>query len=513
MAEQTVLVVGAGPTGLTLAIELRRLGLNVRLIDKSHHPARHSQALVVQSRTLEQFQRYGLAEQAVARGRKLTQGRFFSEGENILSISFDRIQSRYPYVLFLAQTETEQLLTDHLRSLGVQAERGVELRSVMQMEEGVSCALHHDDGRLEQVEYRWVVGCDGAHSIVRDSLAIPFEGGGIGLSFYLGDLELQGPDVPTDELTVHVHHGDVVFLGRLTDKLTRLIVALHGQPEKQPEKELTLQTFQEAVDRMGVKVKALSADWMTPFHVNDRQARHYRVDDAFLAGDAAHIHSPVGGQGMNTGIQDAANLAWKLAAVARGADASLLDSYHEERSEVGKALLRSTERSLKLATVANPLLERLRDLLAPVVSRPAAVQNALVSFISETGIEYRHSSIVSDHGGDGHLRAGDRLPDLNVQTPGGNGALLGDWHEANHLALLLNATEEEQAEISETLEGLPLIALASAQLDDEGRRQLGTDKKLLLLRPDGYIGLRMPVGNDRALEAYMDKMGLAPAAV
>ena len=193
---------------------------------------------------------------------------------------------------------------------------------------------------------------------------------------------------------------------------------------------MTIDDLQRAADQVGVRVKIHSAEWMTPFHVNDRQAKHYRIGNVFLAGDASHIHSPVGGQGMNTGIQDVANLAYKLAAVARGADESLLDSYEEERGEVGKALLRFTERGLKMATTTNSLLEQVRNVLAPVIAGLKPIQNAVTGFISETAIEYRTSSVVVDHGGDGDLRAGDRLPDLTLHYPGEKITLLRDWTQA-----------------------------------------------------------------------------------
>jgi len=186
----------------------------------------------------------------------------------------------------------------------------------------------------------------------------------VGLSFFLGDCEVEGPDVVHDELSIHVHQGDLVFMGRLSERVVRVIVALREQQTSEENRDLTIEDFQRAVDRIGVRVKITAAEWMTPFRVSDRQAKHYRIGSVFLAGDASHIHSPVGGQGMNTGIQDAANLAWKLAAVAHGANERLLDSYEEERGEVGKALLRFTERGLQLATVSNPILERVRDALA-----------------------------------------------------------------------------------------------------------------------------------------------------
>ena len=196
MAKQSVLIVGAGPTGMTAAIESSRLGLEARIIDKSDHMARWSQALVVQARTLEQFQRYGIAEEMVQRGRKLTGGRLWSEGKQIANIHLDKVPSCYPYALFLPQKETEALLNAHMESLGVRTERQVELLGLEQSNGKAHARLRHPDGSEEHVEPDWLLGCDGAHSTVRTNLKIPFEGTAIGLSFILGDLELEGPDAP-----------------------------------------------------------------------------------------------------------------------------------------------------------------------------------------------------------------------------------------------------------------------------------------------------------------------------
>ena len=395
MADPDVLVVGAGPTGMTAAIELLRAGLSVRIIDKSDHMALHSQALVVQARTLEQMQRYGIAQQAVERGRKLLHASFWSSGKQILNFPLDQIASRYPYVLFLPQKETEAILNEHLESLGVKTERNTELVSFKQEEGTVSATLRGRSGNEEGLNPRWLIGCDGAHSAVRDKAGIAFEGGGIGLSFFLGDLEISGPDAPDNELAIHFHHGDVVFMGRLSDRITRLIVVDHSKQDQNGRRDLSIEDFQASVDRTGVRVRIHSSEWMTPFHVSDRQAKHYRLGNVFLAGDASHIHSPVGGQGMNTGVQDVANLAWKMAAVSRGAADRLLDSYAEERGEVGRQLLKFTERGLKLGATSNPLLEKARDVLAPVITGLHSVQKAALGFISETAIAYRSSSIVA----------------------------------------------------------------------------------------------------------------------
>jgi 2-polyprenyl-6-methoxyphenol hydroxylase-like FAD-dependent oxidoreductase len=475
--------------------------------------AQHSQALVVQARTLEQFQRYGIADKAVARGRKLRGAQIFSEGKQILSIGLDELASRYPFLLFLPQSETEALLNAHMEQLGVKTERRVELESLIQDDRSVRVSLRHPDGSLEEVRVRWVIGCDGAHSAVREKTGTPFEGGGTGLSFFLGDVVLDGPDAPGNDLAIHLHHGDVVFLGRLNDKLVRMIVALHPEQGQELPVDLSIDDLQRAADQVGVRVKIHSADWTTPFHVDDRQAKQYRIGNVFLAGDASHIHSPVGGQGMNTGIQDAANLAWKLAAVARGADESLLESYQEERGEVGKALLRFTERGLKMATTANPLLEQVRNVLAPLISGMEPVQHAVTGFISETAIEYRASSVVVDHGGDGDLRAGDRLPDLTLYYPGEKVTLLREWTEARHLVLVINGSDAEVDLVRLNIPEAEVIPLHLPQLDDEGINLLGITKKIVIVRPDGYVGFRGPIARKQEWLDYARQDALLPQAI
>ena len=506
MAGNEVLIVGAGPTGMTAAIELKRAGMDVRIIDKADHLARFSQALVVQARTLEQFQRYGIAEEMMAHGRRLHEAKFYSEGKLIVDFKINRVVSRYPFALFIPQSETEKLLNSLMESLGVRTERSVELVSLtMGAEPQVS--LRHSDGRTEEVSPRWLLGCDGAHSAVREKTGIAFEGGGVGLSFYLGDCEVEGEDVPQDELSLHVHHGDVLFMARLIGRTVRLIAALHEQSANMKQ-EIIADDLQHIVDQIGVRVKIKSVEWLTPFHVNDRQAKHYRIGNVFLVGDASHIHSPVGGQGMNTGIQDAANLCWKLAAVAHGGDETLLDSYEEERGEVGKALLRFTERGLKLATIANPIMERARDVLAPIVTMLPVVKRNAAGFISETAIEYRSSSVVRDYGGDGHLRAGDRLPDLPLHNPGVRSTLLADWTSPRHQVIGLNLDKDDIKTLEQSFPRADVFPLSSNELNYEGKHLLGDDGKLFVLRPDGYVGFRAPMGFNVELMHYGRQYGM-----
>ena len=506
MAGSDVLIVGAGPTGMTAAIELKRAGMEPRIIDKADHMAQFSQALVVQARTLEQFQRYGIADAMMAHGRKLHEAKFYSEGKLIVDFKLDKLASPYPFALFIPQSETEKVLNEFMESLGVKAERCVELVALTQDSEP-RATLRHADGHTEEISPRWVIGCDGAHSVVREQTGTAFEGGGVGLSFYLGDCEVTGDDLPQDELTLHVHHGDVLFMARLTDRVVRLIAALHEQSQNSKQ-QITIDDLQSIVDRIGVRVKIKSAEWLTPFHVNDRQAKHYRIGNVFLAGDASHIHSPVGGQGMNTGIQDAANLCWKLAAVARGGDAALLDTYEEERGEVGRALLRFTQRGLKLTSTSNPIVERARDALAPIVTRLPQVQHNAIGFVSETAIEYRSSSAVRDYGGDGHLRAGDRVPDLWLKNRDGDSSLLGDWTSAKHRVIGLNLDQDDIETLRTSVSRADVVPLSSAELGYEGRKLFGDDGKLFVLRPDGYLGFRAPMGYNVELMNYARQDGL-----
>jgi hypothetical protein len=230
------------------------------------------------------------------------------------------------------------------------------------------------------------------------------------------------------------------------------------------------------------------------------------VKNAFLVGDAAHIHSPVGGQGMNTGIQDAANLGWKMAAVSQGAPEALLDTYEEERAEVGRALLRFTERGLKMSTLSNPVLERVRDTILPVIAGTHSAQRAILGFISETWIEYRSSHESEDLGGDGSLRAGDRMPDISIAD---GQTLLGNWTSANHLAVFYNTTERDEFRLIELLPPIDMTVLRRKNLDEGGQHLFGTEAKLFLVRPDGYIGFRGPADMVRDLKGYSRRVGLA----
>jgi 2-polyprenyl-6-methoxyphenol hydroxylase-like FAD-dependent oxidoreductase len=478
-----------------MAIELARQDVPFRLIDKSEQGAQWSQALGVQARTLEQFERYGIAEKAVAAGLPIRHAAFFHDGKRLAEAPLDRIPGNYPYVLLLPQVETERILTERLHSAGGEIERRVELTSFTNGDDCVNAEVRHEDGRAEIIHSRWLIGCDGAHSTVRQGLDVSFRGDTVGFSFFLADLTLDGPNVPQDELRVYLHGGDVLFIAPLRKGLWRLIVALHSE-QNAPERQPQLSDFQAAIDRSAGGMTARDPTWMAPFRVNQRKAEHYRMQNAFLAGDACHIHSPVGGQGMNTGIQDAANLGWKLRAVSRGADAKLLDSYDQERGAVGDALLRTTSRGLAAATLSNPIAEALRDAAIAVGSRIPLLRDAVAGWVSETAISYNESPIVVDCGDRADLIAGDRMPNANLS---GGGRLLDGLRDGKHLGIGAGVPEADRKEMEAKLPRACWIWVDPREMPHTG---LDNSGQIFVVRPDGYIGFRGGIGDGGELGRY-----------
>jgi 2-polyprenyl-6-methoxyphenol hydroxylase-like FAD-dependent oxidoreductase len=329
-AQTDVLIVGAGPTGLALATQLQRFGTRFRIIDRSLDRARESRALAVQSRTLELLDSVGLAEPLVARGRKGTRVAVHSGARTIGRVQLADIgasDTRFPFILFVSQAETERLIGDHLTRSGITIERGVELTHFETQGDCVSCILRHQDGREEHMETAYLVGCDGARSFVRKQAGFSFEGGSYPQDFVLADIEADGP---LEEGAVNAFLGNrgAALFFPLGEPTTWRVIAMRAaaSPSEQqhtsnadsPVGPLSLEELEAIVTPpTDGSVTLHDPVWLTHFRLHHRQIAHYRSGRVFLAGDAAHIHSPVGGQGMNTGIQDAWNLV-EACAVLRG---------------------------------------------------------------------------------------------------------------------------------------------------------------------------------------------------
>ena len=532
-----VLIVGAGPTGLALATQLQQFGGRVRIIDKLHDRTRESRALAVQARSLELLQMFGLGAMLVARGNTSTRLKLHLEGRAVAMVGLGDIgavDTRFPFILFVSQAETEAVLNEHLNALGLVVERGHELVSFDADSDVIDCVLRRDDGGQEQVRTRFLVGCDGAHSGVRKGAGISFEGGSYPQDFVLGDVEADGPLEPNAINSFARGGGVAMFfpLGRPTT--WRVIAMAADRPDDSPQgassttiSDVSLSELQAVVDLpTGTAVRLRDPAWLTRFHLHHRQTASYRRGNVFLAGDAAHIHSPVGAQGMNTGIQDAWNLGWKLALVARGvANVRLLDSYEAERWPVGHFLLRYTDRLFGTFTRAmsgRPLAAWARRVVAPrVVPRlfeSSWLRRSAFAFVSELGIRYRDSPAVAE--GEprqkGGPRAGDRLPDAAIEIDG-RSTYLQQALAGPHLALLLCGDPRRWDSLALTQlrqrygSVLSVYRLSREPHEDalvdrvgDAHMRLGVqDAAQYLVRPDGYVAFRCAGRSLQALERYL----------
>lgn len=488
-----VLVVGAGPVGLTLAAELARYGLSVRLVEKAAQATDKSKALVLWSRTLELMDRMGCTSSFVAAGLKVTGSAITAGDRQIAHITLGEVASPHPYALMIPQSETERLMEQHLNSLGVTVERSVELTGFSTSEKGASSTLRHADGREESFESSWLAGCDGAHSTVRHQLGMEFEGNTLNSDWILADVHLHG--VPNaGEINVMWHSEGVLVIFPITKDRYRIIADVGTSATGARCPDPTLEEVQAVMDQRGPGgIKASTPIWLAAFRINERKVADYRAGRAFLAGDAAHIHSPAGGQGMNTGMQDAFNLAWKLALVCRGKSAEnpLLDSYSMERSAVGDFVLKAAGRMTTIATLRGGLKQAIRNHIASLVFGLAPVRSAMANNITEVSIGYPESPLSVQGGGThGGPLAGERAPVRANETPVGAG-------QTPRFALFTERDESAEK----------LLAQYPNLLEQDVRPPFQAGG-LWLVRPDGYVAVATTQGDGERISAFL-KM-LAP---
>jgi len=539
------LIAGAGPTGLALAAQLRWFGVPFRIVERSFDRTTESRALVVQARTLEILDSLGLADATVARGRTSTRVVIHLGARPVATVQLGEVgidDTRYPFLLFISQAETERILAEHLSESGVVIERGVELVRFEPRDRSVECLLRHPDGREEHVRAAYLVGCDGAHSFVRREAGFSFRGGSYPQDFVLGDVEADGP-LEEGAINSFAGAGGVAMFFPLGSPTSWRVIALAAQgagvlhngkaPDESPSDSLTLEELQSvvAIPTDG-SVVVRHPLWLSHFRLHHRQIAHYRRGRVLLAGDAAHIHSPVGGQGMNTGIQDAWNLGWKLALTIRGgATEDLLGSYESERWPVGRTLLRYTDRifsvfirAMSAGAVASWVRRVVVARLLPRLFVANWLRSAAFGFVSELRINYRRSPAVAEgrpklRGG---ARAGDRLPDAGV-TLDGHPIALQRAVVGPNLSLLLCGDPRAWdgpalARLVENYSGVVKLHRLARQafpatLVDDGRALalLGVrDQAQFLVRPDGYIAFRCGGSNLDALAGYLSRWLLSP---
>jgi 2-polyprenyl-6-methoxyphenol hydroxylase-like FAD-dependent oxidoreductase len=414
MTDPEVLIVGAGPTGLVLALWLTRFGVRVRIIDKTAGPGTTSRALAVQARTLELYRQMDLADAVLTRGLKVPAANFWVKGRRRARVSLQGIGegiSQFAFLLIYPQDEHEKLLIGRLAELGIHVERNTELLRFEEANGGVRTTLKRPDGVEETCDCSYLAGCDGARSKVREVIGAGFPGGTYEHFFYVADVEAAGPAI-NRELNIDLDQSDFVVVFPLHDEgRVRLIGTLVERADCKPADLTFDDVSKRAIEQLKVDVKQVN--WFSTYHVHHRVANHFRTGRAFLAGDAAHIHSPAGGQGMNTGIGDSINLAWKLAAVLQGkADETLLETYEAERIGFARELVATTDRVFMAITSTGRWARFVRTLLfptfMPLLVKFAFVRRFMFRTVSQTRIQYRGSPL--SEGRTGELCGGDRLP-------------------------------------------------------------------------------------------------------
>ncbi|HEX5848908.1 MAG TPA: FAD-dependent monooxygenase [Rubrobacter sp.] len=532
MRATEVLVIGAGPAGLTMANILARQGVPFRIIDKKGGPVRESRALVMHAKTLELLDRLGLADRAVKWGQRMGAIQVFGEGRPAGEISFfdadadDR--TPYPFALVLEQDRTERLLIGGLEEAGGGVEWETELVSLAPTSDGVRATVKSGDGEEETVEVGWVVGADGAGSPVRHYLGLGFEGDTYEQQLFLADVEMDWAHGSRQVSIDITRAGFYAFFPMPGERRFRLI---GGVPEELEGKEhITAEDVQRVLDRhSGWKTRITGVNWSSVYRTHRRMTERFRVGRVFLVGDAAHIHSPAGGQGMNTGIGDAYNLGWKLALVAKGlARASLLDSYEPERMPFARSILNGTDRAFLLQVTTDTAAQRLKILFTPLLFRIASmlppIRRRAFWFVSQLWTDYRDSPAVARSGPAGEgPQPGERAPYGFLATGGDAGrSIFEEIHGLDHDLLLFEGGRSDTGLPDTVRTGEDLQALAGAygapirlHVIAPGNRSLheryGMEAPtLVLVRPDGHIAYRGPAGDLNGLAAYLDRYFVGP---
>ncbi|HMB95273.1 MAG TPA: FAD-dependent monooxygenase [Tepidisphaeraceae bacterium] len=496
----TVLIVGAGPTGLTMASQLARLGVDCRIVEKSPAPAEQSRALGIQARTVEVFNAMGVAEQFVTAGWPVHGLSVYAAKKRIAHIRLESLDTPFPFVLVLPQSQTEKILQSNLQEkLGINVQRRIEW---LRMERGgnrIVSFLKDETASERTIESDWLIGCDGAHSAIRHALNLPFEGAEYPETFVLADVHIPA-GLDEDEPHIHLTPNGLYGFVPMGRKLFRIIVSVHDDSSyDQP----TLEEVQQLIDaRSPEPLQLRDPIWLARFHVHRRMSKRVRDGNIFIVGDAAHIHSPAGGQGMNTGIQDAFNLSWKLAAVIKKqSPPSLLDSYEAERLPIAHAVLRGTDIVMKLIALQSPLARYARDHVAPLLFGIGKVREQISNNVAELAVNYRDSNLSEDHPCTTGPVAGDRAPDAQFR-----GRNLFSFIDGVHWMLLaFDASIALEPTITLLINVHSIARGTEPQLHDK----YGVTRPCVyLIRPDGYIAFHAPADQPQLLGNYLSRIFL-----
>jgi len=524
-----VLIAGAGPVGLALALELQRFGIRLRIVEKKVERSKNSKALGLQPRLSEVFAILGIAEKFFARGftgvRALN---LHASAKELLRVDvvFPRnLAGRdacQPRLIIIPQSKTEEILETALIERGGKVERQRELVSFNQTQDSVNSLIRDENGHDERVYSRFLVGCEGAHSEVRKQAGFTFAGATFPMRFLLADVTIDW-DLPSDEVQVWFHRDGSFAALPFGAQKWRLIVEC-ADDSQHPTREVTIPLLQDLATKRTGKKDLIIRDpvWLSDFHINARMVDRFRNGRVFVAGDAAHIHSPAGGQGIATGIQDATNLAWKIAASLRdGAPESLLDTYDEERRPIARTVLQRTTAVSHIIFALNPLARLFREqLLAPIL-RTSLVRRRLFANLSQLEMNYRGRTLSAQSDSvfsSVRVRAGDRTPDVVFASEEkmvslfqllrryGMIALLGQSDNHQKIAYALVALRIQPFIVRSKTSGQPSPEYLEDVYADFGRLYGVAGPFLYLIRPDGHVGLFQRRMHVSGLAAYLKKI-------
>lgn len=517
MAKTEVLIVGAGPTGLMFACQLAMRNISFRIIDKTEDHTTQSRALVIHARSLEIFQQMGISEEALQQGKIAKAVNLIVNGKRKLRFGLRDIcndLTDFPFLLILEQSKTETILNNFLNRFGRQVERNSQLLEFSQNQNGVTAIIQNKNGEQETIETNWLIGADGAHSIVREHLAIPFLGKTYQQSLFVLDCEVS-LNFPPDEMYPSFSNETFAGFFPMTNGRCRVIGLV---PEEFRNKEEI--TFEDVNKNFAAKthlnITLQNPQWISKYHSHHRMISAFRRNKCFLTGDAAHIHSPVGAQGMNTGLQDAYNLAWKLVLVIQNkANENLLDTYEDERISIAKKLVKSTDRVFHLVTSEKKFLKFYRmqvipfilKVFLPVAQKISFIKKTVFINISEIALHHRNSKL-SQQGtsfsfNNTSLKPGDRVP-YNF--------LRKDFTEGINFHLLLfsktnlseNIIDEFQRVCQSHDDFIKINEVAFNSNTENIYKQFGIQSNgFYLIRPDSYIAYRSNSLSSEKLKRYL----------
>lgn len=506
--ELPVLIVGAGPTGLLLACQLAIHKIPFRIIDKNKDHTTQSRALVIQARSVEILDQMGIAEKAIRHGQIARAGNAYINGKRMVRIPFIDIGkglTKFPHILMLEQSHTERILEEFLQAHEYHVERRTELIRLSQNEERVSSVIRSNERNEETIKSKYVVGADGAHSIVREQLKIPFGGKTYQQSLFVLDCKAE-VDLPNDEMHLAFAGTSIGGLFPLTNGRWRILGTI--PPEVAGKEEITFEDVAtNFAQRVKMKVKLKDPHWISAYHSHHRYASTFQLGRCFLAGDAAHIHSPVGAQGMNTGLQDAYNLAWKLTLAMKGkAKATLLDTYTEERIIIARNLVDTIDKVFNFLTSPNSLIKMFRSYLLPpgmqlggaLFKHLKLVQQFAFTRVSELGVHYRESSL-SKNASWGNFSShaphpGERLPFAEYIDGSDNVTNIQDRMTEKFFCLFIFNDKIPDDILSAILPYNEFISVETIPFSEKTKtlyKRFGIRKTgCYLVRPDMYIGYR-----------------------